>query len=154
MTTANKSCTGSLLGINQEFHLLCISTKGLRDMDKTMGKIECNASGCVNSAVVVIAGRDVCLDHFFVNCYEQLDVLESKIRNRSLEASSIHVAKHFLEECSNRALLISLQYEQLTNLERSRLLEILLSCGDLQRLLHRALDRASSPGPTLRQTVS
>lgn len=123
-------------------------------MDKVIGKIECNASGCVNSAVVVIAGRDVCLDHFFASCYERLDVLESKIRSRSLEDSSIHAAKHFLEECSNRALLISLQYEQLTNLERSRLLEILLSCGDLQRLLHLALERANSPGHRLRQTVS
>ena len=123
-------------------------------MDKTAGKIECNATGCVNAAVVVIAGRDVCLDHFFISCYEQLDVLESKIRGRSLEDSSIHIAKHFLEECSNRALLISLQYKQLTNLERSRLLEILLSCGDLQRLLPKALERANSPGHRLRQTVS
>lgn len=123
-------------------------------MDKTTRKIECHASGCVNSAVVVIAGRDVCLDHFFASCYEQLDTLEPKIRSRSLEDASIHAAKHFLEECSNRALLISLQYEQLTNLERSRLLEILLSCGDLQRLLHRALNRANLTGHRLRQTVS
>lgn len=123
-------------------------------MDKSIGKIECNASGCVNSAVVVITGRDVCLDHFFASCYEQLDVLEPKIRSRSLEPSSIHAAKHFLEECSNRALLISLQYQHLTNLERSRLLEILLSCGDLQRLLHRALDHPHPAGQRLRQTVS
>jgi hypothetical protein len=123
-------------------------------MDKTIRKIECNASGCVNSAVVVIAGRDVCLDHFFASCYEQLDVLEPKIRGRSLEAASIHTAKHFLEECSNRALLISLQYQHLTNLERSRLLEILLSCGDLQRLLLRAVDRPHPVGHRLRQTVS
>jgi hypothetical protein len=134
--------------------MLQISSKGPREMDKATGRIECNASGCVNSAVVVIAGRDVCLDHFFTSCYEQLDALEPKIRSRLLEGGSIHAAKHFLEECSNRALLISLQYEQLTNLERSRLLDILLSCGDLQHLLHRSLDHANSTGQSLRQTVS
>jgi hypothetical protein len=123
-------------------------------MEKAASRIECNAAGCINSAVVVISGRDVCLDHFFASCYEQLDLLEPKIRGRALDGASIHAAKHFLEECSNRVLLISLQYEQLTNLERSRLLEILLSCGDLQRVLRRALDSANSPGHRLHQTVS
>jgi hypothetical protein len=134
--------------------MLQISGKGPREMDKTTGRIECDASGCFNSAVVVIAGRDVCLDHFFTSCYGQLDALKPKIRGRSLEGASIHAAKHFLEECSNRALLISLQYEQLTNLERSRLLDILLSCGDLQHLLRQMLDRANLRASRLRQAVS
>ena len=123
-------------------------------MDKPTGRIECNASGCVNSAVVVIAGRDVCLDHFFTSCYEQLDALEPKIRARSLQDAAVHAAKHLLEECSNRALLISLQYKQLTNLERSRLPDILLSCGDLQHLLRQSVDSTNLTVSRLRQTVS
>jgi hypothetical protein len=41
----------------------------------------------------------------------------------------------FIEECSRKALDISLQSENLTNLERGRLLDILLWAGELFLLL-------------------
>jgi hypothetical protein len=37
----------------------------------------------------------------------------------------------FIEECSHKALEVSLQCENLTNLERGRLLDILLWAGEL-----------------------
>ena len=100
-------------------------------------KTDCKACGCANSAVLVLAGQDVCLDHFFTDCYEQLVKFESMVRSRSLDAAEVKAVHAFLEECSNRALFICFRNERLTNLERSRLLELLLSCGDLQLLLHR-----------------
>jgi hypothetical protein len=41
----------------------------------------------------------------------------------------------FIEECSRKALDISLQNEDLTNLQRGRLLDILLWAGELFLLL-------------------
>lgn len=101
-------------------------------------QMDCNAHGCVSPAVIILGGRGVCLEHFFSSCYEQLDTLELKLRTRSLDHACFGSAKTFLQECSNRTLLICLRNEHLSNLERSRLLDILLSCGDLQSLLRRA----------------
>ena len=41
----------------------------------------------------------------------------------------------FIEECSQRALEVSLHYENLTNLERARLLDILLWASELFLIL-------------------
>jgi len=100
-------------------------------------KIDCSTSGCENSAMIVLEGEHFCLDHFFSICYQRLDHLEPSVRRCSLDASEAKVVRAFLQECSDRALFISLRYDLLTNLERSRLLEILLSCSELQLLLRR-----------------
>lgn len=107
-------------------------------MDEIAVKTDCKAGGCANSAVIALSGREFCLNHFVENCYEQLDMLEPKLRRPALEAGEVRAAKDFLEECSNRTLAVCLRAEQLTNVERSRLLDILLSCGDLQLMLRGA----------------
>ena len=100
-------------------------------------KIDCSTSGCENLAMIVLEGQHFCLDHFFPSCYERLDQLEPRVRRCSLDAVEAKAVRVFLQECSDRALFISLRYDLLTNLERSRLLEILLSCSELQLLLRR-----------------
>jgi len=95
------------------------------------GKQKCKASRCASAAVISLESRDYCLDHFLGCCYERLDKLEPEIRRRSLEELEIPAAVAFLVECSNRALFISLRHEPLSNLDRSRLLNILLLSGNL-----------------------
>jgi hypothetical protein len=97
----------------------------------------CKASGCTQSSVVGIGGQDLCLDHFFSACYQRLDKLEKVVCRGSLTPAELRAAFSFLDECADRTLFISFRSESLSNLERSRLLEILLSCGDLQQLLRR-----------------
>ena len=97
----------------------------------------CTASGCTNSSVVSIGGQEVCLDHFFSTCYERLEKLERLVCRGALTPAEVRSAFAFLDECADRTLFISFRSEPLSNLERSRLLEILLSCGDLQQLLRR-----------------
>jgi hypothetical protein len=106
-------------------------------METAIAKVACKTRGCANSAVIALFGRDFCLDHFFSSCYERLDLVEPMIRARALDVVEVEAARAFLEECSHRALFISLRQEPLTNLDRSRLLEILLSCGDLELLLRK-----------------
>ena len=100
-------------------------------------KIDCSSSGCENSAMIVLESQHFCLDHFFSSCYERLDQIEPLVRRYSLDVAEARAVRAFLQECSDRALFISLRYDLLTNLERSRLLEILLSCSELQLLLRR-----------------
>jgi hypothetical protein len=106
-------------------------------METAIAKVACKTRGCANSAVIAFLGRDFCLDHFFSSCYERLDLLEPMIRARALDVVEVEAARALLQECSHRALFISLRHAPLTNLDRSRLLEILLCCGDLERLLRK-----------------
>jgi hypothetical protein len=108
-------------------------------MDGPSGKQECKVNCCAKPAVVALESRDLCLDHFLGCRYERLDQLEPLVRRRSLEKPENLAAAAFLVECSNRALLISLRHESLSNLDRSRLLNILLLSGDLQSLLDKPL---------------
>ena len=111
----------------------------VRNVNVGSGNSECRTSHCAESAVITLAGQDLCLDHFLACCYERLDRLEPMVRSRSLEAAEILAAGAFLKECSNLSLLICLRHEHLSNLDRSRLLNILLLSGDLQLRLSKPL---------------
>ena len=106
-----------------------------------MGSLEaaCKESSCRKSVVTVLGGQHLCLDHFFDFCYERLDFFEPRVRGRSLQEKECLAVGAFLEECLNRALFISLRHEHLTNLDRSRLLNILLLSGDLHLFLRELL---------------
>jgi hypothetical protein len=116
-------------------------------MDIGSGKTGCIANDCAKSAVIALAGQELCLDHFLAGCYARLDKLESIVRGRSLEAAENLAIRASLEECSNHALLVCLRHEHLTNLDRSRLLDILLLSGDLQLLLHRPSAKIAESAP-------
>lgn len=110
-----------------------------------VGKTACQVSRCRESAIVALESQVLCLEHFFAFCYQRLDGLEPMIRNKPLERSESLAARAFLEECSNRALLVSLHHQRLTNLDRSRLLSILLLAADLRLALpHPLVDRPES----------
>jgi hypothetical protein len=116
-------------------------------MDMLKNKECCKAGSCAKPAVISLAARELCLDHFFFSCYERLDRLEPMVRSRPLDAAEIPEIRGLLEECSNRTLLVCLRHEPLTNLDRSRLLDILLLCGDLQLLISKSpFDPGSSAG--------
>jgi hypothetical protein len=100
-----------------------------------LGKSKCQMESCANSTLISLESLGFCLEHFLSTCYERLDHLEPMIRRRNLEEPQGQAAYAFLEECSDRALLVALQQEHLTNLDRSRLLNILLLTRHLQLLL-------------------
>jgi hypothetical protein len=123
--------------------------RSVQNMDTESAKPECKVRSCAKSAVSALMGQNLCLDHFLARCYERLDLLEPMVRSRALEAAESLAAGAFLEECSNRALLICLRHEHLSNLERSRLLHILLLTGDLQLLLRKLLLRHPNSVPDI-----
>ena len=70
---------------------------------------------------------------------------------------SLAAIRAFIEECSRKALDISLHSENLTNLQRGRLLDILLWAGELFVLLRAPRvsfpDSLVSPSPEVGATV-
>lgn len=57
------------------------------------------------------------------------------IRGKICAPSELARVQSLVEECSNRALLVSLRCEDLSNLDRSRLLDVLLLSSDLLFIL-------------------
>ncbi len=98
-------------------------------------EVHCSVDRCETESLVVLGGKSLCLQHFLTSCYEWLDQLDPVARDRFTTAADVDRVRSLVEECSNRALLVSLRCETLTNLDRSRLLDILLRSSDLLFLL-------------------
>jgi hypothetical protein len=129
----------SRMNSRNEWRWLANTPVGARNLGMEQAKRNCKLNLCANSAVISFESLDLCLEHFLSGCYERLDNLEPLVRTRSLEDLQRRVASVFLEESSNCALLNALHQQHLTNLDRSRLLHILLMTRDLQLLLKQSL---------------
>jgi hypothetical protein len=107
----------------------------------------CRVKLCAMPVVKSLAGQNICLDHFISSCYERLDSVEALLRNRLLEDAQIMDLITLLRECSDRVLVVSLRQEQLNNMDRARLLNILLLSWDLQCQLRKQLARPGNGAP-------
>jgi hypothetical protein len=127
-----------------------------------LGKRKCKMGSCGSTAVTTLDHQAFCLNHFLLHCYEELEGLDPRGRAFKSETADLAFTRAFIEECSRKALDISLQSENLTNLQRGRLLDILLWAGELfllfrapRLLLAQSLDpldsrlaaRAVTPNP-------
>jgi len=108
---------------------------GLGRMDTLRGKRNCTAGSCSSAAVTSLDRKALCLNHFLQRCYERLEGLDPRGRKFSAEPVDLASMRAFIEECSRKALDVSLQSQNLSNLQRGRLLDILLWAGELFLLL-------------------
>jgi hypothetical protein len=108
-----------------------LGSSGLEKMDGNSTEQRCCVENCQAESIIVLGTNPFCLQHFISHCYDWLDQLDPAVRDRSNDAADVPRIKAMIEECSNRALLVSLRCETLNNLDRSRLLDILLRCSDL-----------------------
>jgi hypothetical protein len=95
----------------------------------------CAVDFCEGVAVASLAQQDFCLDHFIELCYENLQRIDprgQKLGRVNLDLASLRA---FIEECSRRALEVALHCDDISNLQRGRLLDILLWAGELFLLL-------------------
>ena len=106
----------------------------------------CDVDSCGDAAVAALAEQNFCLKHFVARCYEQLDLVDPRGRKAPPEFHNIAKMREFIEECSKQTLDVCLRSGDLTNLERGRLLDILLWAGELFLLL-RAPRMAFSDSP-------
>ena len=95
------------------------------------GTKKCSLTACSRVAVTSFSQQDLCLDHFLSRCYEDLDHFDVKCRGAKLDGAGSARLRDFVAECSSRALEVSLQCQHLDNLQRGRLLDILLWAGEL-----------------------
>jgi hypothetical protein len=93
------------------------------------GASKCSLDFCPAPAVTRLAQHELCLHHFLSRCYEDLD--RFALRGRGPAHSGSQALQAFVEECSRCALEVSLQCQNLDNLQRGRLLDILLRASEL-----------------------
>jgi hypothetical protein len=104
----------------------------------------CMISGCTASAAAAIAEKPLCLDHFITQSYATLERLDAhRGHTRELRDASFAEVRALLEECSIQALSISMRSEKLNNLERGRLLDVLLWAGELSEIYRPAVHFAA-----------
>jgi len=104
-------------------------------MDPMVRKRKCKVDSCGSAPVTTLDHQALCLNHFLLRCYEKLEGLDPRGRQFSPETVDLASMRAFIEECSRKALDVSLQSENLSNLQRGRLLDILLWAGELFVLL-------------------
>jgi len=95
----------------------------------------CSVASCSGAPVTQLDHQDFCLNHFLLRCYDKLEGLDPRGRRFCSEALDAPAMRAFIEECSRKALDVSLHSDDLTNLQRGRLLDILLWAGELFLLL-------------------
>src|SRR5579864_3275336 len=104
-------------------------------MDTMPANRNCNVDSCKGAAIASLVDQDLCLNHFLERCYEHLDHVDPRGRRGIPEKQEMVEMRAFVEECSHQTLEICLRSSKLTNLERGRLLDILLWAGELFILL-------------------
>jgi len=120
---------------------------GLGSMDTMHGKRKCQMGSCSSPSITTLDRTPLCLNHFLTQCYERLERLDPRGRKFSAQSMDLPSMRAFIEECSRKALDVSLQSQELSNLQRGRLLDILLWAGELFLLLR-------APRLTLAQSMS
>jgi hypothetical protein len=132
---------------------------GLGGMDTMLTKRNCRVGACSGAAITSLDHQALCLNHFLQRCYERLEGLDPRGRKFSAEPVDVAAMRAFIEECSRKALDVSLQSQNLSNLQRGRLLDILLWAGELFLFLRAprftlAQSMASSEGQLVARSAS
>ncbi len=98
----------------------------------------CVHTDCTSLSEAALENKRLCRKHFIETCYARLDEIDELVRQRRLCESVSESLRHFLTECAREVTSEALCAPQLDNLERSRLLHILLFAADLIGRLRRS----------------
>src|ERR1019366_10638523 len=91
----------------------------------------CNIAGCEQAVVSSVGGDAICLTHFISICYTQLDRYAEMQKGHYLSGSDAELVRRFIHECTRQADEIEHGAQDLDNLNRAKLLHIILSASEL-----------------------
>ncbi len=100
--------------------------------------------GCERSAAAVLQKRVLCREHFISGCYEQLEACGGQLQERPLQVVDAGAVRELVGECAGQAASLAQSANDLDNLERAQLLDILLWAGELSQRLRRSERKASA----------
>jgi hypothetical protein len=101
-------------------------------------KEQCAIEGCVHSAAASLDGEAYCREHFISMCYTRLDRYDEIRKGPGLSATNTDSVRRFVHECTRAADHMEHGAKDLDNLDRAKLLHIILSASELGRHLRRS----------------
>lgn len=99
---------------------------------------QCKFQGCSAVAVAELEQSPYCRAHLFEVCYERIDQYRHCLHSRSLGDSDEVVVRSFVAECTSLLTDMANTTPQLNNLERARVLDLLLRIAELGQQLRRS----------------
>ena len=104
----------------------------------------CSIAGCEQPAESALMGEALCRQHFISEAYARLDQYEAKRIGAALSLYDAEAVHHFVHECTRQADEMEHSAKDLDNLDRAKLLHIILSASELGRHLRRSPRRVAS----------
>lgn len=97
--------------------------------------IPCDSAECSQQAVAWIDFRLLCVGHLVSHCYDRLEEYEraGSVRRTESEDGKTHHSSDFLDNCPAKIASLLVTHVGLENIERARLLDILLWANELER---------------------
>ncbi len=96
--------------------------------------VRCSVPGCGQPATTTLEKRTLCPTHFISICYERMEGYSARLKEQPFPEE----IRTFLDECTPQIADLAKNAGNLSDLERARLLEILLSAYNLSRQLRRS----------------
>ncbi len=110
---------------------------GKREVSGDVGELRampvqkfCRFAACQEPGITAIGDEDLCCDHFVVRCYEFLEQIDLERAKSGSDATRTAALKRSVNSCLQGALEVALKSEALTNLQKARLLDIMLWAGE------------------------
>jgi hypothetical protein len=91
----------------------------------------CDRRGCALPVITTLGEEALCLDHFCSRSYEFLNGMDERGQPNAARRLPTTEQIRTADECARKTLDICMSKLPLNNLERARLLDILLWCGDV-----------------------
>ena len=104
----------------------------------------CEIAGCEQTGAASLEGKALCLQHFINECFARLDLYEAMRKGASRTIQDADSVRRFIHECTRHADVLEHNAQDLDNLERAQLLNIILSAAELGRHLRRSPRKAAS----------
>jgi hypothetical protein len=98
----------------------------------------CSIADCDQAVAASLDGEAFCREHFISVCYTRLDRYEEIRKGPGLSATDTESVRRFIHECTRHADEMEHSSEDLDNLDRAKLLHIILSASELGRHLRRS----------------
>ena len=99
---------------------------------------QCAIEDCVHSVAASLDAEEFCREHFISVCYTRLDQYDEIRKGPGLRATNTESVRRFVHECTRSADEMEHQAKDLDNLDRAKLLHIILSATELGRHLRRS----------------
>jgi hypothetical protein len=99
---------------------------------------KCGITNCGQAVAASLDSEALCTEHFISACYARLDRYDEIWTGPGLSAIDTESVRRFVHECTRQADEIEHASKNLDNLDRAKLLHIILSASELGRHLRRS----------------